>query len=69
MVDDSYSAFHKSIGDEGWDTNPTGTMVVNLQLNAGQVIKVQNALSTRVFGTTSIGTMRSWFTGHMLYLL
>ena len=48
---------------------PTGTATVNLQLTAGQIVRVENRASSIIYGTDSEGLIQSWFTGHMLYAL
>ena len=47
---------------------PTASFTINIQLTAGQVVKVENDNSASVTGTNS-GYINSWFTGHMLYAL
>ena len=47
---------------------PTGTATINLQLTAGQIVRVENYYSTIIYGTLE-GTINSFFTGHMLYNL
>lgn len=55
------------IFEYGWNsednTSPTGTMTVNIRLDAGQIVRVENDFSTQIFGTQSSGLLRSWFTG------
>ena len=60
--------------DTGGDTDnsgsktPSSSVTINIQLTAGQIVKVQNDNSALVYGTSS-GVVQSWFTGHMLYAL
>ena len=51
------------------DAKPTGTATINIELTAGQIVRVENRESTSIFGTSSGGTIQSYFTGYMLYLL
>ncbi len=50
-------------------TDPQGVGTINLYLDAGQIVRVANYLSTIVHGTDSSGTMQSWFTGFLLFAL
>ena len=47
----------------------TGSATIVLELTAGQIVRVENYISTIIYGTDSEGAIRSWFTGHMLYAL
>ena len=49
--------------------NVAGSTPIVLELTAGQVVRIENDISTIVYGTDSDGTIHSWFTGHILYLL
>ena len=51
------------------DDGPNNAITINLQLTAGQIVKVQNSISTRIYGTRSEGDIESWFSGYMLYAL
>ena len=52
------------------DTTPPGSTTINLELNAGQIVMVENDHSTVIFGTEKpSGAILSWFTGHMIYAL
>ena len=50
-------------------SSPTGAFTINMQLTAGQIVRVENEASTFIYGTTESGVMQSWFTGYMLYSL
>ena len=45
-----------------------GDATINLELSAGQIVRIENGFSTTILGTFN-GIMRSWFTGHLLYAL
>ena len=45
----------------------TGSATIVLELTAGQIVRVENSISTIIYGTDSEGAIRSWFTGHMLF--
>ena len=51
------------------DLDPSGTATINIELTAGQIVRIENAGSTAIYGTNSPGYMYSWFTGHLLYAL
>ena len=52
------------------DTTPPGSTTINLELNAGQIVMVENDHSTVIFCTEKpSGAILSWFTGHMIYPL
>ncbi len=51
------------------DSQPQGSATITLELQAGQIVRVENFASTRVFGTDDSGLILSWFTGHLLYAL
>ncbi len=42
---------------------------INLYLTAGQIVQVENYISTTIYGTDSNWGYRSWFTGFLLYAL
>ena len=65
--EDRYLYFDVNIFDGG--SAPTGTTAINIQLTAGQIVRVENNISTLIYGTDSAGTISSYFTGYMLYLL
>ena len=47
----------------------TGSMTINIELTAGQIVRVENEVSTVIYGTDSNGVIQSFFTGYMLYAL
>ena len=53
----------------GSNSTPTGTATINIELTAGQIVRVENRGSSKIGGTDSTGIMLSWFTGHLLYPL
>ena len=48
---------------------PASSATINLQLNAGQLVRIENVGSTLLYGTHAEGFVQSWFTGHLLYAL
>ena len=68
LVDDEQYAYV----DEGTDNSnltPTGTGSINIELTAGQTVRIENQGSFSVIGSDELGMMYSWFTGHLLYAL
>ena len=59
--------YHEQSGS-GTSTS-TGSFTINMQLTAGQIVRVENDRSAYIYGTDSSGIMQSWFTGYMLYSL
>ena len=53
----------------GSNEAPASSATINLQLNAGQLVRIENIGSTLVYGTFAEGYIQSWFTGHLLYAL
>ena len=54
----------------GSDVHPSGSATINIELTAGQIVRIENYGSTVIFGTSDEqGEMYSWFTGHLLYAL
>lgn len=55
----------------GSDVHPSGSATINVELRAGQIVRIENYGSTVIFGTSDDeeGEMYSWFTGHLLYAL
>ena len=51
------------------DPTPSGSATINIELTAGQVVGVDNIISTVIYGTNPNGFLNSWFTGHLLYAL
>ena len=52
----------------GSDVHPSGSATINVELRAGQIVRIENYGSTVIFGSDD-GVMYSWFTGHLLYAL
>ena len=67
LVDETRCAFV----NEFTNTNsiPLGSATINIELTAGQAVRIKNDWSTAVYGTDSTGYIYSWFTGHLLYAL
>ena len=59
--------YHEQTGSG--TTTPTGFFTINMQLTAGQIVRVENDQSPYIYGTDSSGVMMSWFTGYMLFSL
>ena len=53
----------------GSDVHPSGSATINIELRAGQIVRIENYGSTLIYGTSEGGNMYSWFTGHLLYAL
>ena len=53
----------------GSNEAPASSATVNLQLNAGQLVRIENVGSTLIYSTHAEGFVQSWFTGHLLYAL
>ena len=56
----------ETINSDGY---PDGSATINIELTAGQIVRVENIISTVVYGTDASGYLYSWFTGHLLYAL
>ena len=63
--DDAYAAM-LTFSDN--DSAPSASATINLELSAGQVVRVENVDSTIIFGT-EFGLVYTWFSGHLLYPL
>ena len=67
LVDEQKFAF-----EDEWNTgdeSTSGSCTINMQLTAGQIVRIENWQSTGIYGTESEGYIRSWFTGYLLYAL
>ena len=69
LLIDEERYFYFNIALDGGSTAPTGTATINIQLTAGQIVRVENNISTLIYGTNSEGIIQSYFTGFLLYLL
>ena len=67
VVDDARFAFVKEYSPDN-DFSPQGSATINMELTAGQIVWIENAVSTTIYGTND-GRLFSWFTGHLLYTL
>ena len=68
LVDEARFMFCGFVIDN--DPGPSNSITINIQLTAGQIVRVENSHSTQIYGTHSLdGAIESWFTGFMLYEL
>ena len=51
------------------DDSTSGTATINMELTAGQIVRIENYASSLIYGTDPSGYIFSWFTGHLLYAL
>ena len=65
LVDEVKYAYYEEYGPN--DSTQSGSATINIELTAGQVVRIENKSSTEIYGTDSTGVMWSWFTGHLLY--
>ena len=58
-------------GEDPGSTNslPSGSATINVELTAGQIVRIENRGSSVIYGTDAEEFMNSWFTGHLLYAL
>ncbi len=68
LVGEAAIAF-KEAGFTNSNEDPSGSATINLELTAGERVRVQNVDSSVVYGTAQFGVIESWFTGHLLYVL
>ena len=67
LVDEERFAF-----EDEWnktDDSTSGSATINMELRAGQIVRIENYGSLLIYGTDPSGYMFSWFTGHLLYAL
>ena len=64
--EDRYTYNYQNTSGTG---NPTGITTINIELTAGQIVRVENDHSSVIYGTDSNGIIQSWFTGFLLYAL
>ena len=62
-----YALFDTDLTNTG-DSTPSTFATINVELNAGEIVRIQNLGSTTIYGLSD-GIIRSWFTGHLLYAL
>ena len=68
LVDEErYAYFETDLVSVG-DSTPATFATVTVELLAGQIVRIENAGSTTVYGLSG-EILRSWFTGHLLYVL
>ena len=70
VIDEIEKAYYDmDVHEDGSGTEyPSGSFTTNIQLTAGQVVRVSNRNSAQIFGTDE-GLMMSWFTGYMMFFL
>ena len=68
LVDEVRYAYVEEIATNS-DYNPAISSTINIQLTAGQIVRIENVGSLQIYGTNSAGYMHSWFTGHLLCAL
>ena len=67
LVDEvRYAVVEEYTDDDAW---PGGYATINMELSAGQLVRIENVGSTILYGTETDGFYFSWFTGHLLYAL
>ena len=72
LVDNSRTTYYNMDyheADCSGSQTPTSAATINLQLTAGQIVRVENDQSDVLYGTDSNGIMQTWFTGFMIYAL
>ena len=71
LIDEVRYVYHDmDYAEDGSATlNPTGTATINVQLTAGQIVRVENDNSITINGTDASGVINTWFTSYMLYAL
>ena len=52
-----------------FDSTPSESATINLELLAGQTVRVENIGPSVVYGTSDTGFLYSWFTGHLLHAM
>ena len=68
LVDEvEYAAFDMDLTNTA-DSTPSTFAAINVKLNAGEIVRIENIGSTAIYGLDD-GIIRSWFTGHLLYAL
>ena len=67
LVDEERFAYVEEHSD--FDGAPGGYATINIELTAGQLVRIQNLHSDTIWGTAVGDGYFSWFTGHLLYAL
>ena len=67
LVDGTRFAYHDLNASIYGSYYPTGSFTITIQLNAGQLVQVENDNSDYVFGTVDPGYIQSFFAGHLLF--
>ena len=65
LVDEERFAF-----EDEWNTgdeSTSGSCTINVQLTAGQILRIENWQSTGIYGTDSDGYVKTWFTGYLIF--
>ena len=69
LVDGAQYAY-KALYTVDSDPFPSASATITIELLAGQVVQIENVISTLVYGTnTDAGFIHSWFTGYLLYAI
>ena len=66
LDEEQLAQYHLQISGASY---PNGAATINLELTAGQIVRIENWGSSTIYGTNSNGLINSWFTGHLLYAL
>ena len=70
LVVDGKRFMYGGLFDLYTDNGPSTANTINIRLTAGQVVRVENQVSSEIYGTrVADGAIESWFTGFMLYKL
>ena len=67
LVDEVRFAYKDAQDTSSSNSLPSGSATINVELTAGQIVRVENRGSSLLYGTDAEGFMNSWFTGHLLY--
>ena len=65
LVDEERFAF-----EDEWNTgdeSTSGSCTINMELTAGQTVRIENWQSTGIYGTDSDGYVKTWFTGYLIF--
>ncbi len=65
VVDNNRVAYMEMYEDT--DATPTPSATINLELTAGQIVRIESNVSTEIYGTHADGFIFSWFTGFLMF--
>ena len=68
LVDEVRFAFKDGKTGSG-NGAPSGSATINVELMAGQIVRIENDQSTVLYGSHAEGYMYSWFTGYLICAL